>query len=84
MSLEKELPLVYDHDQDDFKLAIGMKEDQMRGVAKKLSKISTLLVEENLTVSQITELIDISLTRNELLYVATMHVKAVVTEAHEE
>jgi hypothetical protein len=83
MSLEKELPLVYDHDQDDFKLAIGMEEKQMRGVAQKLSKITSMLLSENLTISQVTELIDISLTRNELLYVATMHVKSVVTDGHE-
>jgi hypothetical protein len=36
MSLEK--PLVYDHDQDDFKLAIGMEEKQMRRLLKSYQK----------------------------------------------
>jgi hypothetical protein len=61
--IEKNLPLVYDHDQDDFKLAIGMEEKQMRSCSKVI-KITSMLLSENLTISQVTEL-DISLTRND-------------------
>ena len=77
MSTQTEKPMVYNHDADDYKEAIDITAEETNLIALKLSKITSTFVENQLTISQMTELIDVTLSRKELLYTATMHVKSV-------
>ncbi len=79
--MDENFKMIYNHEKDSFKEAIGMTEEETDELSKKLSVITGSFSCGMIKLSQITELIDLDLSRKELLYLTTIYVKNMSDEA---
>jgi hypothetical protein len=73
--------MIYDHKAEGFKKSINITDKDTDHIAHKLATITSAYADKIIGLSQVTELIDNSFSRKELLFIATMHVKTIYDEA---
>jgi esterase/lipase len=79
--MENSEKMVYDHKAKGFKKAINITEKDTEHIAHKLATITAAYADDIVSLSEVTQLIDNSFTRKEMLFLVTMHVKTIYDEA---
>lgn len=70
--------MIYSHDNSNYDIAIGITDSEKATLSEKLGSIGASFGAGITTLSQVTELVEISMSKKELLFLTSMYIKGIV------